>query len=244
MLSTQEQALLDAGMTYLVDPRSDEIPARDREMIARGFSTSTFKTDIGLACTIARDDMITLVVTDGPVDSKTIRHELIHCAQVYAPAEAMDDCFTAAAETGHNILAKVRGEIAKHPEAATGQYRDVLRIATAWEFTIAQGDAAIPPAHAMFDQLSAYYPTKATQELAATVGQTDKDSVYAAMTAAILDELDFKPDPTSDLAREIVAYTFQSADSPSVDRLFSQATEKASLLKLDRLESTCTRSLR
>ncbi len=229
-LNPQEESLFRAGMTLLVDPTSDEIPETERRGVARGFGGLGFETRQGLACTIARDDNVTLIVTKGPLERQTIRHEFIHCAQVYASEETMKSCLAAAETIGGQIIAAVRLAVAADPELETKGHRDLLRMTTAWRFTKEQGTKAVPPPHALFDDLHSYYPSPATRELSLSLGFPDPDTVYAAMTAAILREIGFDIEPTSDLGREIVAYTFQSVEHPTINTLFENATIKAEAL--------------
>lgn len=229
-LNSQEQQLLNAGMTFLVDPTSVEIPEAERNAILRGFGGQGFSTVQGLACTLARDDQVTLIVTNGPLERETIRHEFIHCAQVYASQETMSACLAAAEAIGRQIVVAVRGAIEIDPTLETKGHRDLLRLTTAWQFVKEQGANAVPPPHALFDDLHSYYPTPDTRSLSASLGFGDPDCVYAAMTAAILKEIDFSIEPTSDLAREIVAHAFQATEHASVDSLFAEATERAETL--------------
>lgn len=229
-LNPQEENLLRAGMTLLVDPTSNEIPENERRGVARGFSGQGFETRQGLACTIARDDNVTLIVSKGLLERQTIRHEFIHCAQVYASEETMSASLSAAEAIGAQIVSAVRAAVAADPELETKGHRDLLRMTTAWKFTKEQGAKAVPPPHALFDDLHSYYPSPATRELSVTLGFPDPDTVYAAMTAAILKEIGFIIDPLSDLAREIVAYTFQSVEHTAIDTLFENATIRAEAL--------------
>jgi len=229
-LDLQEQKLLDAGMTFLVDPTSAEIPESERDAVRRGFGRQGFSTMKGLACTIARADQVTLIVTNGPLERQTIRHEFIHCAQVYASQETMSACLEAAEALGRQIISAVREAIAIDSTKESKGHRDLLRITTAWEFTKEQGTNAAPPPNALFDDLSSYYPTPDTGSLAASLGLTDPEGVYAAMTAAVLQEVGFAIEPDCDLAREIVAYTFQSLIHSSVDDLFTDAIDRARAL--------------
>lgn len=233
-LNSQEENLFRAGMTLLVDPNSSEIPENERRSVARGFGGHGFNTRQGLACTIARDDLVTLVVTNGPLERQTIRHEFIHCAQVYASKETMASCLAAAEGIGAQIITAVRSAIAADPELEAKGHRDLLRMTTAWRVTKDQGAKAVPPPHALFDDLHSYYPSPATRELSASLGFSDPSSAYAAMTAAILKEIAFDVEPTSDLAREIVAYTFQSVEHGAIDTLFDTATIKAETLAEER----------
>jgi hypothetical protein len=230
-LNSQEQKLLNAGMTFLVEPTSSEIPEIERDAVLRGFGgRGGFNTMQGLACTIARDDHVTLIVTNGPLDGETARHEFIHCAQVYASLETMLACLAASEAIGHQIIAAVRKAVKTNPPLETAGHRDLGRITTAWQFLKEQGANAVPPPHALFEVLHSYYPTPDTHSLAASLGVGDPDSVYAAMTAAILNEIDFAIEPGSDLAREIVAYTFQATEHTAVDTLFADATDRAETL--------------
>jgi hypothetical protein len=233
-LNLQEEKLLKAGMTLLVDPTSDEIPENERRGVTRGFGGQGFNTSQGLACTIERDDQVTLIVTNGPLERTTIRHEFIHCAQVYTSKETMSACLAAAEVIGGQIVAAVRAAIAADSELEAKGHRDLHRMTTAWQFTKEQGAKAVPPPHALFDDLHSYYPSPATRELSVTLGYPDTDSVYASMTAAILQEIGFDIEPTSDLAREIVAYTFQSVEHPAIDSLFKTATIQAEALAEER----------
>lgn len=47
------------------------------------------------------------------------------------------------------------------------------------------------------------------------------------MTACVLQDIGKQIDPACDLAREIVAYTFQEIPSPVIDRLFDAGIETA-----------------
>jgi hypothetical protein len=226
-LNPQEQRLLNAGMTLLVDPMSTEIPEFERDAVLRGFSRQGFSTAQGLACTISRDDQVTLIVTKGPLERKTIRHEFIHCAQVYAAPETMAICLAAAETIGQKIIEAVCEAVEKDPTLATKGHRDLLRLKTAWQFVQEQGESAVPPPHALFDELHSYYPASATRALSASLGFEDPDAVYAAMTAAILQEIGFIIEPGSELAREIVAYTFQAIEHKSIDIMFDDATLRA-----------------
>ncbi|TLX16140.1 hypothetical protein [Rhizobium sp. MHM7A] len=173
---------------------------------------------------------VTLIVTNESLDRETIRHEFIHCAQVYASQETMSACLAAAEAIGRQIVVAVRAAIEIDPTLETKGHRDLLRLTTAWQFVKEQGANAVPPPHALFDDLHSYYPTPDTRSLSASLGFGDPDCVYAAMTAAILKEIDFSIEPTSDLAREIVAHAFQATEHASVDSLFAEATERAETL--------------
>lgn len=142
----------------------------------------------------------------------------------------MSACLAAAESIGRTIVAAVREAIEINPPLETKGHRDLLRMTTAWQFVKEQGANAVPPPDALFDDLHSYYPTPNTRSLAALLGIDDSESVYAAMTAAILKEIDFSIEPISDLAREIVAYTFQATEHTSVDSLFTEATERAETL--------------
>jgi hypothetical protein len=230
ILAQQEQDLLNAGMTFLVDPASPEIPEIERDAVRKGFGGQGLNTTQGLACTIGREDQVTLIVTRGPIERQTMRHEFIHCAQVYASPETMAACLEAVENIGREIIIAVRKEITTDPTLATKEHRDLLRITTAWEFTKEQGSSAIPPPDALFDSLRIYYPSPGTRELAASLGFVDPDTVYAAITATVLKDIEFTIDPSSDLAREIVAYAFQSVEHSSIDNLFIDATARATEL--------------
>lgn len=75
-----------------------------------------------------------------------------------------------------------------------------------------------------FSFFQTLYPTKETAELAAdTVGHISETGIYAAMTAAICRRVGKVIDPQSDLAREIVAYSFECREDKVIEELMASA---------------------
>lgn len=237
-LSPLLQKFLDTGVVLMVDPSSDEIPEKERTAVTRGFyaGAGSFTSSKGIACTIDREDGTLLIVTAGPISDEDMKHELIHCAQTLADPATMQSCLNSAAELGSELNTLVRDVVAGNESLSASDHRDYYRMRNAWQFSKGQGVRPVPPDLHQFDDLRAYYPTPQTQALAAAVGVTDKESVYAAMSADIIREVGKELDPMSDTAREIVAYTFQAFESPAIDKLFEVAIENAEEL-MSRLQA-------
>jgi hypothetical protein len=222
------QKFLETGLILVVDPKSDEIPEKERADVARGFyGGGSFSSTKGIACTIDREDGTLLIVTAGSITDEDMKHELIHCAQTLADPAMMQTCLNAAADLGAQVNSLIRNAVAGNESLSEGDHRDYYRTRNAWQFSNSQGAKPVPPDLHLFDDLRTYYPTPQTQALATTVGLTNKESVYAAMSAGIMREVAKEIDPMSDTAREIVAYTFQASESPVIDQLFEVAINNA-----------------
>lgn len=222
VLTEFQQRLIDTGHVMLVGKHSPEISEEDRKMVIRGFA-GNFGNQ-GLACTILRDDGKVLIVTDGDVSALTLRHEFIHAAQCFAAGEVMADCLVAAREIGGPLVAAVRSALKATPAMAR-DYRDLDTTERLWR-THAVGEG-LSPDLIDFQFYQDLYPTRATAALAAQVlGFDYPRGAYAAMTACLCTEVGYTIDPQSDFAREIVAYTFEALDNPSIDELMASAVQK------------------
>jgi hypothetical protein len=235
-LTDLQQRLVDTGHVLLVSKTSVEIPEKDRLMVSRGFAGSFGNK--GVACTILRDDGRVVIVTEGDIAASVLRHEFIHAAQCFAGEEAMGACLAAAADVGRPLVEAIHRSIGQNPETRKG-HRDLETTEALWR-NHAAGKALSPDLidFAFFQDL---YPTKETAALAVSVlGFDYPRGAYAALTAHVCAEAGYHVDPRSDLAREIVAYTFEMLDAGVVDDLMVEAIEIAAARAIEDTGFTLT----
>jgi hypothetical protein len=218
-LTEAQQRLIDTGKVIFVDKHSDEIPESERNMIRRGLAGNFGSS--GLACTLLRDDGIVLIVTEGELNQHILRHEFIHAAQCHASPETMKSALDAAIQIGRPLVSAIRAKLLSNPECENA-HRDLAITQNQWEMQ-AVGKATVE-AFVVFQFYQDLYPTKETSKMASGIlGFDYPRGAYAAMTACLAAECDYEIDPMSDLAREIVAYTFEHMEHEIIDDMLAEA---------------------
>ncbi|WP_315922211.1 hypothetical protein [Mesorhizobium sp. SP-1A] len=218
-LTEAQQCLVDAGKVLMIGKHSEEIPESERNMIWRGFAGNFGNK--GLACTMLRDDGIVLIITEGDVSREVLRHEFIHAAQCHASPETMKSALDAAIQVGQLLVSAIRAKLTANPECEKG-HRDLAMAEQQWKMQ-ADGSATVA-AFPVFQFYQDLYPTNETAELASEIlGFDYPRGAYAAMTACLAAECGYEIDPMSDLARELVAYTFEHLEHEIIDELMAEA---------------------
>jgi hypothetical protein len=236
-LTDHQQRLLASGMVILADKKSGEIPEEMRPSILRGFGGNFGNK--GLACTFLRDDGKVVIVIDGEVSPSLLRHEFIHAAQCFAGEDVMTDCLAAATKQGALIANVIEHVISRDPSLAH-QHRDYERTVALWR-SHADGSGCSAPM-VDFEFYQDLYPTVATASLVSEVLNLHHPrGAYAALTARICSQVGFALEPLSDMAREIVAYTFETIESAVIDELMNEASINAEEKSFSSLAS-CARA--
>jgi hypothetical protein len=222
-LTLHQNRLVDTGRVEIVDKTTGQIPDHRRSAILRGFGGNF--SNKGLACTLLREDGKVLIVVDGDVTSALLRHEFIHAAQCFAGEETMASCLAEAVAKGSLLAEAIRRAVAVGPELAHA-HRDYVRTVDLWR-SHANGSACSTPM-VDFEFYQDLFPTAATAALAADVlGFDYSRGAYAALTASICAEVGITIDPSSDMAREIVAYAFEALEADVIDDLLEEASDVA-----------------
>lgn len=218
-LTETQQRLLDTGKVLLVGKHSEDIPEGERDAILRGFAGNYGNR--GLACTTLRDDGIVLIVTEGDVEPSVLRHEFIHAAQCNVSIETMQSALDAVITVGEPLVAAIRERMRAIPECRN-DHRDLEVTERQWDMQV--NGTSVLDAFVSFQFFQDLYPTKETISIAyEAIGLGYNHGVYAAMTAYLAVERGFTIDPLSDLARELVAYTFEQLDHEIIDEMMEEA---------------------
>jgi hypothetical protein len=240
-LRPSQQDLLRSGHILIAGPTSDYLPEEvQREFVRRrnsGFGAH------GLAVCVLRDDkQIVVALDDDAQDVHSLQHELIHVAQVHAPAGAMKATFKAAAEAGQGLVALVTELCGALPEG--GAYSDLSWTRSACSVALETSDErrgrqSGSKRHTpndvyfgAFELALTVHPRSETLELALTVGLTTRHEVVAALHAHFMLEQGYV-DWGSDVGREIVAHRFERAWHPTLDALTNEATRLSHEHRID-----------
>ncbi|WP_199028904.1 putative molybdenum carrier protein [Ralstonia sp. ASV6] len=151
----------------------------------------------------------------GARDEPTVRHEAIHVAQIWAGTDVMEQALHAAARRGEAIAGAVAASGGLPPQRED----ELWWIPSAMRRAYQDGrDGAL----GALKLAMMIYPRQGVSGVAKELGFSDREGVVAALCAHYLLETGFS-DWQSDIARELVAYTFQSHSDPVVDALLESA---------------------
>ena len=199
------------GAVRIVEADSEELTPEIRtRMRQRGL-------DKVMGVTLLQDngDVLVAFSARGVEDPAAVLHEFIHVAQIWADDGAMERALRAAAERGGRIAAALAAAGALPPQRED----ELFWIPSAFRRALENG---VERAMGALDLALTVYPKPNVAGIAHSMGYRDREGVVAALSAHFLVESGFQ-DWKADIARELVAYTFQADTDPVVEELFVSA---------------------